>query len=65
MELFEIALSITASVFSIIATVIALKNKKEVERLRDQYEGNAHFARGDGNAQIVGAGNQVNTHVRQ
>lgn len=64
MEMLEIVLSIVASAFSIVATVIAFKSKKEVERLRDFYEGNKHAATGDGNVQITGAGNQVNAHVK-
>lgn len=64
-EIVEIAFSIVASALSIIATIVAFKSKKEVESLRDRYENNEHTAIGDGNAQIVGTGNQVNTHVRQ
>ena len=64
MEMFEMMLSIVASALSIVATVIAFKSKKEVERLRDFYEGNKYTATGDGNVQVTGAGNQVNAHVK-
>lgn len=60
----EIVLSIVASVLSIAATVVAFKNKKEVERLRDLYEGNKLTANGNGNAQVMDTGNQVNTNAR-
>ena len=60
----EIVLSIVASVLSIAATVVAFKNKKEVERLRDLYEGNKLTVNGNGNAQVMGTGNQVNTNAR-
>ena len=60
----EIVLSIVASILSIAATVIALRSKKEVERLRDLYEGNKLTANGDGNAQVMGTGNQVSTNGR-
>lgn len=63
METLEVVLSIAASVLSIVAGGIALKSKREVERLRDLYEGNKSTAIGDGNAQITGSRNQVNTHV--
>ena len=63
-EMLEIVLSIVASVLSIAATVVAFKNKKEVERLRDLYEGNKLTANGNGNAQVMGTGNQVNTNAR-
>ena len=60
----EIVLSIVASVLSIAATVVAFKNKKEVERLRDLYEGNKLTTNGNGNAQVMGTGNQVNANAR-
>lgn len=57
-------LSILASALSIFATIVAFKSKKEVERLRDLYEGNRLTVNGDGNAQVMGTGNQVNTNAR-
>lgn len=64
MEILEIMLNIVASTFSIVATVVAFKNKKEVKRLRDFYEGNKQAATGDGNIQVTGAGNRVKNHVK-
>ena len=64
MEMLEIVLSIIASILSIVATIIAFKSKKEVERLRDLYEGNKLNARGDGNTQVMGTGNRVNVNDR-
>ena len=64
MEMLEIVLSIMTSVLSIAATVVAFKSKKEVERLRDLYEGNKLTANGNGNAQVMGMGNQVNANGR-
>lgn len=63
MESINLVLSIVASVLSIIATFSAYKRKKEIGRLRDLYEGNGLDALGDGNAQVVGSGNRVSTHV--
>lgn len=62
METVDVMLSIMASALSIVATVIAFKSKKEVDRLRNLYEGNKLNAIGNENTQVVGAGNQVNTH---
>ena len=45
----EIVLSIIASILSIVATIIAFKSKREVESLRDLYEGNKLTASGNGN----------------
>lgn len=56
-------LSIIASILSVVATVIALKSREEVRRLRDLYQGNTMTLTGDGNAQVLGSSNQVNTHV--
>lgn len=64
MEVLEIVLSIVASLLSIAATIVAFKSKKEVDRLRDLYEGNSFTANGNANAQVMGTGNQVNTHGR-
>lgn len=60
----DIILSIVASVLSIAAAIVAFKSKKEVEKLRDLYEGNKLTANGDSNAQVMGTGNQVNTNAR-
>ena len=62
METVDVMLSIVASALSIVATVIAFKSKKEVDRLRNLYEGNKLNAIGNENTQVVGTGNQVNTH---
>ena len=62
MEMVDVMLSIVASVLSIVATVIAFKNKKYIDKLRDLYEGNKMNATGNENIQVVGTGNQVNTH---
>ncbi len=64
MEILEIVLNIVASALSIAATIVAFKSKKEVERLRDLYEDNKFTANGNGNAQVMGTGNQVNTNAR-
>jgi len=64
MPTIEILLSIVASVFSIASTVIALQNKSEIKKLRDLYLGNHLDADGSGNAQVLGSGNRVTTHVR-
>ena len=63
MQLFDNILSIIASVFSVAATIIALKNNEEIKKLRDLFQGNELTMSGDGNAQVLGSSNQVNTHV--
>lgn len=62
METVDVMLSIVASALSIVATVIAFKSKKEVDRIRNLYEGNKLNAIGNENTQVVGTGNRVNTH---
>lgn len=62
MEMIDVMLSIVASALSIVATVVAFKSKKGVDRLRDLYEGNKLNVTGNENTQVVGAGNRVNTH---
>lgn len=64
MEIVDIVLSILASALSIAATVIAYKSKKEVDGLRELYKSNELSANGNGNAQVVGTGNRVNTYDR-
>ena len=49
METVDVMLSIMASALSIVATVIAFKSKKEVDRLRNLYEGNKLNAIGNEN----------------
>ena len=62
METLNVVLSIVASLLSIFATAQAYKNKREIKRLRDFYEGNVQKARGNGNTQIMGTGNRVVDH---
>lgn len=62
MEMIDVMLSIVASALSIVATVVAFKSKKGVDRLRDLYEGNKLNVTGNENTQVVGTGNRVNTH---
>ena len=62
METVDVMLSIVASALSIVATVIAFKSKKEVDRIRNLYEGNKLNAIGNENTQVVGTGNRVTTH---
>lgn len=64
MEMLEIVLSIIASILSIVATIIAFKSKREVENLRDLYEGNKLTASGNGNTQVMGTSNRVNANDR-
>lgn len=62
MEMIDVMLSIVASALSIVATVVAFKSKREVDKLRDLYEGNKLNVTGNENTQVVGTGNRVNTH---
>lgn len=64
MEMLEIALSIIASILSIVAAIIAFKSKREVENLRELYEGNKLAASGNGNTQVMGTSNWVNANDR-
>lgn len=63
METLNLVLGIIASIFSIVTTVISFKNNKEIKKLRDYYENNTLTANGNGNTQIMGTSNQVNTHA--
>ena len=56
------SLDIAASLLSIFATVRANKNKKEIERLYNLYEGNTQKLYGNGNNQIIGMDNRVVGH---
>lgn len=62
METLSVILSIVASIVSIVATIVAFKSKKEIRQLRDVYENNQLFIKGNANTQIVGNGNKVTTH---
>lgn len=64
MEMIEIVLSIIASILSIVATIIAFRSKREVENLRDLYEGNKLTVSGNGNTQVMGTSNRVNANDR-
>lgn len=64
METIATVLGIAASVLSIFATVTSFKNKKEIQKIYECYENNTLTANGNGNAQVIGTGNQVNTHVK-
>lgn len=65
METLNIALSIAASLLSILATVRAHKNKREIKCLCDFYEGNTQKVYGNGNRQVMGAGNRVVDHGKR
>lgn len=64
METAELVFSIVASLFSIFATVISLRTRSEVKRMRDEFQGNKLVAKGNGNAQVVGSDNKVGTDER-
>ena len=60
METIATVLGIISSMLSIFATATSIKNKK----IRDCYENNALTTNGNGNTQIMGNSNQVNTHAK-
>lgn len=60
----EMALSIFASALSIYATVIGLRNRNDIKKMRDEFNDVRQSATGNGNAQVVGSGNKVTTHGR-
>ena len=64
METIATVLGIISSMLSIFATATSIKNKKEIKKIRDCYENNALTTNGNGNTQIMGNSNQVNTHAK-
>ena len=60
METIATVLGIISSMLSIFATATSIKIKK----IRDCYENNALTTNGNGNTQIMGNSNQVNTHAK-
>ncbi|KGF13881.1 hypothetical protein HMPREF1647_03720 [Lancefieldella parvula DNF00906] len=62
METVNTLLGIVVSLLSIFATIQSYKNKKEIKRLYNLYEGNTQKAYGNGNNQIIGSDNRVVDH---
>lgn len=63
METIATVLGIISSLLSIFATVNSVKNKKEIQKIHDFYKNNTLTTNGNGNTQIMGTSNQVNTHA--
>ena len=64
MESVNTVLSVIASLLSIIATLVSLKNKEELNKLRVIFENNGSSALGNENVQVTGVNNRVSTHVK-
>lgn len=64
MEIVNLALGILASLLSIVATFIGLRNQNDIKKMRDEFQGNKMIANGNSNAQVIGSGNRVNTDER-
>lgn len=64
MELIELGVSIVSSVLSIVATIWALKARKQVEELSKMYRADSITISGRGNPNVVGEGNSVKVNVQ-
>lgn len=64
MEAADLVFSIIASLLSIIATVVSLRARSEVKKVRDEFQGNKLVAKGNSNAQLVGSANKVGVDER-
>lgn len=64
METVNLVLGVLASLLSIVATIIGLRNQNDIKKMRDEFQDNKMIANGSSNAQVIGSGNRVNTDER-
>lgn len=65
METLNLILGIIASCASIVAAVISLSVKSDIEKMRDSFQRNAMRVSGNGSSQVMGSGNKVNVHANR
>lgn len=64
MEIANLILGIIASILSILAAVIGIRNRADIKKIHNEFRGNKASARGDNNIQVIGANNKVGHHDR-